>query len=629
MTFCLLPEKVDQFKKALRDREIDPAKLATLGSLERRALLEKFVGPENSQQVNALFESKLLIKNQQAGMISWARKVSGMSPQAKRDLVTKIEKLDRVLDPKEGEQFLNDLASTKLGADVTQEEAQKITELSRKISDLRDKVTDKKSRIEYGNAILDLHDYTESITKKPMSLVGNIVNVANLPRSLMSSLDFSAPFRQGFGMVGHPKEFAKAFGSMFKYAASKGAYKDLMADIVTRDTYDLMKSGGLRITKLDNKLSQREEAFMSSLVDKVPGMAASERAYTGFLNKIRADVFDKMIARAEANGENITKGSQVIKDIASVTNDFTGSGNLGKNDRYSGAVPLLNTVFFSPRKMAATINIFNPVNYAKLSPTARGFAIRNLVSMLGFSALVLTLAKASGAKVETDPNSSDFGKAVIGDTHIDVTGGNANYVVLLSRLISGKTKSSISEITSDLNGNYASSTRADVLTRYIRNKLSPTASFIADFLYGKDSLGNAFNAKTEALSRVIPLTIQGMIEGNKNDPSNNVFGSILSTFGAGVQTYGTGTDWNTSTGKELTQFKQKVGDSKFKEANDKYNQEYDKWLKATLKNPKYINLSDEDKGKVLTTKKADIKEKIFKEYRFTYKQQKSSKLPKF
>ena len=41
-----------------------------------------------------------------------------------------------------------------------------------------------------------------------------------------------------------------------------------------------------------------------------------------------------------------------------------------------------------------------------------------------------------------------------------------------------------------------------------------------------------------------------------------------------------------------------------------------------MKDPKYLSLSDDDKQKLLTKKKASIKDQIFKEYRFKYKQEK-------
>src|SRR3990167_1147801 len=147
MAFCLTRQTKQKFIEALRIREIDPAKLSEMTSIERRTFLEKYVGGDNGVQVNSLFENKLLLKNQKAGFISWAKKVGGISKEAKRDLISRIERMDKILDPVEEKAFLQDLASTKLGTNITIDEAKKITELSTKISDLAGKTDITKSDV--------------------------------------------------------------------------------------------------------------------------------------------------------------------------------------------------------------------------------------------------------------------------------------------------------------------------------------------------------------------------------------------------------------------------------------------------------------------------------------------------
>ena len=128
--WCLTKENVLKFKQALRDRTIDPFKLAELTSPQRRTFLEKFVGKENGLQVNSLFESKLLLKNQKAGYVTWAKRVSGITPQTKRDLLSRIERMENILNPEEEQAFLQDLATTRLGFGVTEIEARAITDQS-------------------------------------------------------------------------------------------------------------------------------------------------------------------------------------------------------------------------------------------------------------------------------------------------------------------------------------------------------------------------------------------------------------------------------------------------------------------------------------------------------------------
>ena len=121
-----------------------------------------------------------------------------------------------------------------------------------------------------------------------------------------------------------------------------------------------------------------------------------------------------------------------------------------------------------------------------------------------------------------------------------------------------------------------------------------------------------------------PLPITNYLE-LKNDPNAApiLLGVLAETVGIGTNTYGKSeTSWEKSTGKELVQFKEKIGEDKFKEANDTFNKRYDEWFQGVIKNPSYQNLSDDDKRALLSSAKEDIKAKIFKEYRFSYKTEK-------
>ena len=622
--FCLTKQQVEKVKKAFADGSINPSELSDMSSEERRSVFSEYVGESNAKEVNALFESKLLLRNQQRGMISWANRVLNGPPEIKRDIVSRILKMDKVLQPKSEGMFFEDLAAKKLGISITAEEAKKITELSQEINKKRN-FSNEKERIDYGNALLDMEDYVNELTKTKGGVLNRVVNTLNLPRTAMSTLDLSAPLRQGWGLMSRP-EYRKAFAKMFKHAASEEAYTDLMADIITRPTYDLMKSSKLRITKLSSKLEQREEAFMSNLIDRFPGVKGSERAYTGFLNKLRADVFDSMVAHAEAMGEDVTKGSKTVNDIAEFVNNFTGSGNIGQGDKYSGAVPFLNGVLFSPRKIAATINMFNPASYVKMSPVVRQQALKQLFASIGMTSMVLAMAALAGAEVELNPTSSDFGKIKIGSTRFDFTGGNGNYITLLARLLTGSTKSSVTGLSEDLNGQFGNSSRADVTLKYMRNKLSPVASFVADALYGKNAVGDTFELAPEIANRIIPMTISGAFETLKTDPQLVVFSSILGSLGVGVSTYSSDTNWNSSTSKELQQFKEKAGQDTFDEANNMFNEEYKNSLEKLQKNTQYMQLSDEDKAKQITKLKTQIKEEVFRKYHFKYKEDTKKKV---
>src|SRR5690606_28324358 len=145
------------------------------------------------------------------------------------------------------------------------------------------------------------------------------------------------------------------------------------------------------------------------------------------------------------------------------------------------------------------------------------------------------------------------------------------YAVLLARLATNQTKSTTSDITRTLGEDFGAPSRGDTLVKFFRNKLSPTASFVADWLYGENAIGEVFDVKQETLDRVTPMIISSSIEAAADDPTMGVASALADLVGIGTQTYDSSVDWNNSMGKELKQFKENVGQDKFNQANEEYN----------------------------------------------------------
>lgn len=532
-SFCLPKDIANKFKQSIKSGKIDIDKLSDMSSLKRRDFFTEMVGERNAREVNALFESKLLLKNQQRGMVTWAKQITGIRPELKNTLVDKIMKMEPILSVQEENLFFNDLASKRLGADITTKEAGEIVELSEKIRELENYKTDKE-RIKYGRAKIALTDYVSSLNPKKANL---LTNIANVPRTVMTSIDLSAPLNQGWGMVSR-KEFYKSLGPMIRYALNKENLLDLQADIITRENYKAAKKAGLRLTDLGDSLMQREEEMMSNILDKVPGIAASQRAYTGFLNKLRMDVFDSLVEKAKISGEDIGLDSPVLKDLASVVNNFTGGARVGQIET---AVPALNAMFFSPRKVMSSINILNPRNYLsrKISKTARKAAIRNLLGSSSISVALISLANLLGSdEPERDPRSTNFGKIKVGDSRMDVTGGNGTYIVLLSRILSRSSKTSKGKIRNLGNKMYETSAW-DLISRGVRYKLAPNASLLVDMFTGANAIGQKKTIPQSIKDRFKPMFIRDLFELNESDPDGKIALALLALFGANLNTYST------------------------------------------------------------------------------------------
>lgn len=552
---CLPKELATKLKDALRSRELDPFKIADLTSEQRRAIFSKYVGEADAKGINALYESKLLLKNQKQGFATWARQVTGMKEPAKRALIDKIERLEKVLTPSEQKVFLEDLVEQRLGLAITEAEGAKIMEISKdvrtKLDDLETDPTNRKKQIAYGNSILDMDDYISEAAPKPRGWEQWAMDIAGLPQTLQTTLDISFGGRQGWNSITTP-EFWRAWANQFAkegeagYLFSDKALRDMHAEIIGSPYYDTAKKAGLRLTDLNTILSMREEGLQSTLGEQIPvfgkAIKASQRAYTGMANELRFRTFVKAMEAAKLAGEDVSPKSRFARDIAATVNDLTGSGNLGTGDKYKNIAPLLNQVFYSTRKILADAQILNPQKYLdpRISSTARKLRLRNVIGSVGVSAAILGLASAMGADVEVDPHSSEGLKIKIGNTRYDVSGGKTTMVTFLARMLWGAySKSTTGKIVPLNTGKFGSQSKGDVAVRFFRNKLAPNASYVVDAMYGENAIGEKFDVLKSIVPRLHPMVMGDMINMMEDDtPTTQLFLTVLfNLLGVGTNTY--------------------------------------------------------------------------------------------
>jgi hypothetical protein len=349
-----------------------------------------------------------------------------------------------------------------------------------------------------------------------------LLEIGNLPRSLEASFDLSAVMRQGLvAGARHPLMAARNIKPMLEAAVSKGRYEEymnaLVADPVVQDGIDHR----LAITDVGS-LGQREEMIASKLINKIPGRG-SARA-TRFLNKVRAEMKRALVKDALVDigktkrlgrlsgyeGSRTIKEDDALNSLAEYINTATGRGELRK---LAPAANVLNSVLFSPRLLKSRFNLLmNPRWYARQTPYVRKQAMRAMFQTVSAGALVLGLAKAAGAEVGIDPRSSDFGKVKIGDTRFDIWGGFqplARYATQLA------VATYISPTTGKPmpigSGKFGTTTRGDVALRFMRSKLAPNYSLLADWAFGKDVTGSKFRVRDQ-WKRVTPLLVQDALD---------------------------------------------------------------------------------------------------------------------
>lgn len=383
-------------------------------------------------------------------------------------------------------------------------------------------------------------EFTQAIlSKRPImeKVMDTMKDVLSIPRSLLAGgFDMSYGLRQGiFGAYKYPKQWASAFKEQFKYFASDKAIEELHQNIIQRPTYQDMRKSGLAIMNLGSNLTKREEQFRSSLAEKIPIIGkfirASGRAYTGFANKFRADVFDEMMKIGQRTGA--INDPKFLTDTSKFINAMTGRGTLGPLEKIGGE---LSSVLFSPRLLASRLQLLSPLYYARLHPTVRKEALKTLFGFTTATGTLLALGKLGGFDIVTDSTNSDFLKLKRGNTRIDIMGGFQQPIVLIARMLSGELTSSTTGKTYKLGEGYNPITRYDIVNQYFENKTAPVMSFILSMMKGKGFDNQPLDIKKEIANRLVPMFIQDMKELYLDDPSSVPLG-IPSFFGAGIQTY--------------------------------------------------------------------------------------------
>ncbi len=380
----------------------------------------------------------------------------------------------------------------------------------------------------------------------------------NAARNIMTAFDFSAVFRQGgFIAVGHPVRAIKNLVPMFKAFSSKQRQDKIAKDIKDRPNAPLYAKSGLFIAPTDGsyQLSKQEEIMQSKLISSaekaLPGLAGSNRAYITFLNELRADSFDTMAAGLSKNGE-VTQSE--AEAIARYVNVATGRGNLGK---FETAAEALNVAFFAPRYVASRFQLlgglFTTPIKAIAGPNKRVHrqVLKEYARYLFGMTMVYALAGLAGEvfdfdiEFEWDPRSPDFGKIKIGNTRLDPLSGISQVTVLLSRVISGQVKSSVTGEISQIRGDdvgFGRRTTAGIIGSFLRYKLSPMFGTTLNILTGEDPIGRPFEIGDLPKNLLVPLSFKEIKDTlEEQGMAKGIILSTLAIFGMGVQTYGSTT----------------------------------------------------------------------------------------
>lgn len=145
--FCILPERANAFRQALKDKTIDLKDLLDpkMTSEERTAIFRDYTGTDaEAKLLNTSFEEKLVLKNRLLGIKNLFSKAAGigkysdssLDESAKAMSDYKAKQQERLFSPKENEAFLNDLVDKKMGIHIDKETAATVFKMQGELNEL-------------------------------------------------------------------------------------------------------------------------------------------------------------------------------------------------------------------------------------------------------------------------------------------------------------------------------------------------------------------------------------------------------------------------------------------------------------------------------------------------------------
>ncbi len=529
---CLTPLGINKLKDMLTTDGSKLSQLARMETAKRKEVINKFMG-DNTDYVNYEIEKRLVAKTTES-LKNWVEK-EVTRPKVKSDILKRIGKLaESINDPKRLSLLTNEKARTKLiedliahkiGVAVSQEEAGVIIELASEAETARKELTKianaetkygkaynltqrgisleeslkesgitkaeynkiTEERIQKGLLIYKYVDYMDKVKNEAFALkkedftrgwyeasLKTAKEVFDSFRAVLSSGELGFIFRQGLkSMYYNPKIwFRNSIESMSN--AIKG-FKNIdfkstvMAEILTRPNYlsGHYKEAGLAINTV-------EDYYKNTYVERVieadrPNIFQnlgqryikfSQDTYLIYLYKLRADMFD-------AHWDKLQESGVEYKKIGEFFNNLTGRGE-GAFQKKAGGL------MFAPKYVQSQINSFTKM-FTETNPTIRMEYFKNFASMLAGTMTILYLSFLMGADIEKDPRSTNFGRITLPNGYIiDITGGLATYIILVSRIITGEKLTGKGKKVKL--GSFGQEDAKDLIANFMFSKGSPAVS---------------------------------------------------------------------------------------------------------------------------------------------------------
>jgi len=408
----------------------------------------------------------------------------------------------------------------------------------------------------------DLSKALHELRGEDKHVLHHALELMNFPRAVLASGDVSAFGRQGMMLMPTaPITWLKSHYHQLR-ALMSPEYTDYIEVIIkTHPKFQNCQADGGHYSEIGH-MTRGEEVYASTSAEKVPGVKASERAFTSMINYQRFFTYVKITDSWRGTG----KSSDEYKFLAEFINHATGRGDLGKLEK---AAPFLNAVTFSPRlqfgRIQSVTDLFRhtraikdskgkiikeaewkrvakakglKAKWGEINPVRKIIAANLVKFFVGGMGILYMLSRIKGVEVEPDPRSSDFGKVRIGRTRIDFWGGYSQLARLMAQITTSESKGTET-------GDIREAERNSIIWRFLQSKLSPASGLTVDLLRGEDFKGDPLEMSFPGVSeqvynRFTPLFIQDVVDAyNYQGVTGAMIVAPLAFHGIGAMTYAT------------------------------------------------------------------------------------------
>jgi len=500
-----------------------------------------------SDEIKTLKETLKVLKEGKKSDDQLDKLLDGIEDLKKNGLKPKFPKPEKGVDVQMAMEAFNDLQAT-----LRTEES--IVDLENQIRSKKYKIMPPKERFaavsdDLMAARIKHRELTRIIAqnirdKRQKTKTEKAIAVLLASRTLLATGDMSFLMRQGlilgssrvvkFNGWGVPTKGAaiKAFDRAFVAFFSQNKADQI--DIAMREDAAVQLErdrAGLFMGGLETSLSAREEDFMSSAFDFLPSwlniIKASERNMVIGLNMLRTSAFDEFVKA------NPSATMEEKKAYAHYVNIASGRGQM----KLAGAwAENVSAFFFAPRFATSRIELTgmlfsqsfklgNDLATGKKDIVNRAI-MRDFITTVSMGMSFMAIAKANGADVGLDPDDSDFGKIIMGDTHIDLWGGMIQPVrIAVNVLYSGAQTLGIA----DKRKSGGSSVKD--LGNFVMYKTSPALQLPWTLATGKNVIGQDVEWHDAIVRGVTPLPVQEFAAVAAN--TGSAVKGVLAVGGAG------------------------------------------------------------------------------------------------